>query len=116
MCDGVVVRVSALQSVDVRFTAHVESYQKTLENGIHSFRAYSRHIKNVVESKPESSLVVFLGKALDGMPPFLCGRQVAQMLPKWQLPSKLIFLPRGAAPAVTKQLIQLWHVSVLLCF
>ena len=29
---------------------------------------------------------------------------------------ELICLPRGTAFAVTKQLIELWHVSVLLCF
>ena len=31
------VRASALQSVDWGFIALVESYQKTLKNGIHSF-------------------------------------------------------------------------------
>ena len=35
--DGVVVRVTALQSVDMGFIPLVESYQKTLKNGIHSF-------------------------------------------------------------------------------
>ena len=30
--------------------------------------------------------------------------------------SRLIFLSCGAASAVTKQLVQLWHVSALLCF
>ena len=32
-----------------------------------------------MENKPESSLVVSLGKALKGMPPPLCERQVAQI-------------------------------------
>ena len=36
----------------------------------------------VVENKPASSLVVSLGKALDGTPPPLCGRQVAQFSPE----------------------------------
>ena len=35
--DGVVVRASASQSVDLGFIPLVESYQKTLKNGIHSF-------------------------------------------------------------------------------
>ena len=38
--DGVVVRASALQSVDYGFISLVESYQKTLKNGIHSFPAW----------------------------------------------------------------------------
>ena len=38
----------------------------------------ARHVEGVVENKPASSLVVFLGKALNGTPPPLCGRQVAQ--------------------------------------
>ena len=35
--DGVLVRVSASQSVDLGFIPLVESYQKTLKNGIYSF-------------------------------------------------------------------------------
>ena len=38
--DGVVVRASALQSVDLGFIPLVESYQKTLKNGIRSFPAW----------------------------------------------------------------------------
>ena len=34
------VRVSASQSVDVEFISLVESYQKTLKNGVHSFPAW----------------------------------------------------------------------------
>ena len=37
---GVVVRASASQSVDWGFITQVESYQKILENGIHSFPAW----------------------------------------------------------------------------
>ena len=37
--DGVVVGASASQSVDLGFISLVESYQKTLKNGIHSFPA-----------------------------------------------------------------------------
>ena len=39
-----------------------------------------------MENKPACSLVVSLGKALDGTPPPLCGRQVAETPRKWQLP------------------------------
>ena len=38
--DGVVVRASASQSVDLGFIPLVESYQKTLKNGIYSFPAW----------------------------------------------------------------------------
>ena len=38
--DGVVVRASTSQSVDLGFIPLVESYQKTLKNGIHSFPAW----------------------------------------------------------------------------
>ena len=37
---GVVVRASASQSVDLGFIPLVESYQKTLKNGIYSFPAW----------------------------------------------------------------------------
>ena len=36
----------------------------------------AQHIRDSVENKPASLLVVSLGKALNGMPPSLCGRQV----------------------------------------
>ena len=39
-CDGVVVRASASQSVDLGLIPLVESYQKTLKNGIYSFPAW----------------------------------------------------------------------------
>ena len=38
--DGVVVRSSASQSVDLGFIRLVESYQKTFKNGIYSFPAW----------------------------------------------------------------------------
>ena len=38
--DGVVVRASASHSVDLWFNPLVESYQKTLNNGMHSFPAW----------------------------------------------------------------------------
>ena len=39
-CDGVVVRASASQSVELGFIPLVESYQKNLKNGICSFPAW----------------------------------------------------------------------------
>ena len=75
--DGVLVRGSASQSVDLGFISLVESHQKTLKNGIHSFPAWrSAYKRDSVESKPASLLVLSLGKALNGMPPSLCGRQM----------------------------------------
>ena len=38
--NGVVVRASVSQSVDLGFIPLVESYQKTLKNGIYSFPAW----------------------------------------------------------------------------
>ena len=38
----------------------------------------ARHLGEVVENKPASSLVVSLGKSLNGTSLHLCGRQVAQ--------------------------------------
>ena len=39
-CDGVVVRASASQSVDLGFIPLVESYQKTSKNGNYNFLAW----------------------------------------------------------------------------
>ena len=52
---------------------------KDFKNGIHNFLLGARHLGEVVENKPASSLVVSLGKALSGTPPLLCGRPVAQL-------------------------------------
>ena len=70
------LRASALQSVDLGFISQVESLQKTLKNGIHSFPAWRSANRDSVENKPASLLVVSLGKTLNGMPPSLCGSQV----------------------------------------
>ena len=72
------VRASDSQSVDLGFNQLVESYQKTLKNGIPASLLGARHLGEVVKNKPASSLVVSLGKALNGTPPLLCERQVAQ--------------------------------------
>ena len=70
------VSASALQSVNLGFISLVESYQKILQNGIHSFPAWRSAHKDNVENKPASLFVVSLGKALNGAPPSLRGRQM----------------------------------------
>ena len=62
------VRASASQSVDLGFIPLVESYQKTLKMVSIASLLGARHFGKVVENKPASSLVVSLGKALNGMP------------------------------------------------
>ena len=62
------VRASASQLVDLEFIPLVESYQKTLKNGIYSFPAWRSAFMEAVENKPASSLVVSLVKALNGTP------------------------------------------------
>ena len=62
------VRASASQSVDLGFISLFESDQKTLKNEIYSFLLGARHLREVVENKPASSLAVLLGKALTGKP------------------------------------------------
>ena len=66
-CNGIVVRVSTLQSVDMGFIFVVESYQKILKNGNSQLGAQQR---NCVENKP-ANLLVSLGKTLNEMPPSL---------------------------------------------
>ena len=75
--DGVVVRASASQSVDLGFISQVESHQKTFKKMVFTASLLgARHIRDSVENKPASFLVVSLGKALNGMPHSLCGRQM----------------------------------------
>ena len=66
--DGVVVRASASKSVDLGFIPLVESHQKTLKMASTASLLDARHLGEVVENKPASSLVVSLGKALNGTP------------------------------------------------
>ena len=49
----------------------------------------AQHLGEVVENKSASSLVVSLGKALNGTPPPLCGRQAARPGEGWASPSVL---------------------------
>ena len=75
------VRAPASQSVDLVFIYRVKSYQKSFKSGIHRLTAslLGAQDKNrdSVENKPASLLVVSLGKTLNGIPPSLCGRQMA---------------------------------------
>ena len=70
------VTASATQTVDLGFISQIESYQKTLKNGIQSFSAWRSANKDSVEDKPTSLLVVSLGRTLNGTPQSLRGRQV----------------------------------------
>ena len=49
----------------------------TLKLVFTAFFLDTQHYKNSVENKPASLLVVPLGKALSGIPPSWCGRQMA---------------------------------------
>ena len=73
-----VVRASASQSVDLEFIPLVEPYQKALKMVFTASLLGAQHLVEVVENKPASMIVVSLGKTLNGTPPSLCGRQVAQ--------------------------------------
>ena len=70
------VRASALQSVDLGLISRGELYRETLKNCIHNLLAWRSACRDSVENKPASLLVVSLGKALKGIPPSSCGRQV----------------------------------------
>ena len=72
--DGVVVGASAWQSVDLGFISLVESYQKTCKMVFTASLLGAQHKKENVENKPANLLDVFLGKALNGTPPSLCGK------------------------------------------
>ena len=63
------VRASALLLVDLGFNSLVVSYQKTQKMVSAASLLGARHLGEVVGNKPASSLVVFLGKALNGTPP-----------------------------------------------
>ena len=69
------VRASAWQSVDPGFISLVESYQKTLKMVFTASLLGAQQNRDSVKNKP-ASLLVSLGKALNGMPPPLCGRQM----------------------------------------
>ena len=64
--DGVVVRASALQSVDQGFISLVESNQKTLKNGIHSFPSWRSAFRGGCGEQAGKFACCVLGKALNG--------------------------------------------------
>ena len=74
--DGVVVRASALQSLDLGFNSQVESYQKTVKMIFTASLLGAQQNRDSVENKPEFLLVVSLAKTLNGISPSLCGRHV----------------------------------------
>ena len=75
--DGIVVRASASQSVDLGFIFPSRVIPKDVKNMVFTAFLLGAHQNRVsVENKPTSLLVVSLGKALNGMPRSLCGRQV----------------------------------------
>ena len=62
------VRASALQSIDLG-SIPLSSHTKRLLKMVSTASLLgARHLKEVVENKPASSLVVSLGKALNGTP------------------------------------------------
>ena len=69
-CDGVVARASASQSVDLGFIPLVESYQKTLKNGIRSFPAWRSAFRGGCGEQAGKFACCVLGQssALNGMP------------------------------------------------
>ena len=66
------VRASASQSADLGFNPLVESYQKTLKNGIHSFLAWRSAFGGGCGEQAGKFVVVSLGKAFNGTPSLLC--------------------------------------------
>ena len=74
--DGRVVRVSTLGAVDLGLiSSRVKPMTSKLVFTASLFD--TQHCRDNVESQPASLLVVPLGKALDGIPPSWCGRQMA---------------------------------------
>ena len=60
------VRASASQSVDLGFISLVESYQKTLKNGIHSFPAWRSAHKGVWRTSRQACLLCPWARHLTG--------------------------------------------------
>ena len=60
--NGVVVRASALQSVDLGFISLVESYQKTFKNGILSFPAWFSAFRGGCEEQASKFACCVLGQ------------------------------------------------------
>ena len=70
--NGVWVSASASYSVDLKLISQVESYQKNVSKMAFIASLLGAHQNmNSVENKPESLLVVSLGKILSRIPPSL---------------------------------------------
>ena len=74
--DGRVVKASASGAVDLGL---IPSRVKpmTLKLVFTASLLDAQHLRDSVENKPASFFVVPLGKALSGIPPSWCGRQIA---------------------------------------
>ena len=57
-----------MQLVDLGFIPQVESYQRLEKMVFTTFLLGAQHIRDSVENKPTSLLVVSLGKTLNAMP------------------------------------------------
>ena len=66
--DGVVVRASASQSVDLGFIPLVESYQKTFKKDIHSFPAWRSAFMGGCGEQAGKFANCVLGQGLNGTP------------------------------------------------
>ena len=73
---GIVVGASALQPVDLGFISLSQVMPKDYKKMVFTASLPSAHHKRDVKNKPTGLLVVSLRKALNGMPPSLCGIQV----------------------------------------
>ena len=80
--NGLVVKVSALQSIDLRFIPLVESYQKTLKNGICSFPAWRSAFMGDCGKQAGKFACFVLGQGTYRDAPSIRGRQMTR---KWQL-------------------------------
>ena len=76
--DGVVVRASVSQSVDLGFIPLVKSYRKTLKNGIYSFPAGRSAFMGGCGEQAGKFDCCFLGQGTQRDAPPLCGRQVTR--------------------------------------
>ena len=66
--NGVVVRVFVSLSVDLGFISLAKSYKETLKMISRASLLGARHLREIVENKPASSLAVLSAKALNGTP------------------------------------------------
>ena len=75
------VRASASQSIDQGFIPFVESNHKTSKMVYTASLLDARHLGEVVENNPASSLVVSLGRLLTGRPFFMRKTGIPVFLP-----------------------------------